>query len=347
LARQQGLDVVLLGIAADDGKQVRPWLTALVSKGELYLFDCRLGLPVPGPGGQGVATLSQVVADEQLLRKLDLDAEHPYPIKAEDLQRVVALLEASPQSLSKRMALVESRLAGDKKTVLTAPGEKLAAQVKQSPHVSDARLWTHPFDLWAKQSTLSEAQLQAAAREITVFQAVPTLMTGRALYFKGANQGDKGAKVHMLNARPADSAIEGYRLPKDVAARLSRAEIPQHEAARIVVLRHAKQDASFWLGLICFEEAEYPSAIDYFAKRTLEATPDGPWTHAARYNLARTYEVTGKPDEAIALLESDVSPQSHGNKLRAKMLKEKQKPAEQPAAAAKSSEVRPEAAATP
>jgi hypothetical protein len=341
LARQQGLDVVLLGIADEDGKNVRPWLPALLSNKELYLFDCRLGLPIPGPDGKGVATLSQVVADEQLLRKLDLDAEHAYPIKAEDLKHLVALVEASPHSLSRRMALVESRLAGDKKMALTSPGEKLAEEVKESPHVTDARLWTHPFDIWAKQSTLTPAQLQAAAREMAVFQGVPTLMTGRALYFKGSNEGEQGSKVHMLNARPADSAIEEYRLPKEVSSKLKREEIPQHEAARIVVLRHAKQDASFWLGLICYAEEEYPSAIDYFAKRTLEAMPDGPWTHAARYNLARSYEAIGKTDEAIALLESDVSPQSHGNKLRAKMLRERQKPAAGAASAADESVAKP------
>ncbi len=338
LARQQGLDVVLLATADSDGANVKPWLPALVSGGELYLFDCRLGLPIPGPdredpghggAGKNIATLSQVVADEQLLRRLDLDAEHPYPITAGDLQHVVALVEGTPHSLSQRMALVEARLSGDHKMALTSPGSALAERVEKLPHVAEARLWQHPFDIWLRQATLSPAELQVAAREVAVFQAVPALMTGRALYFKGHLEGEHGAKVQLLNARPADSVIEDYRLPADVARQLKREEIPQHEAARIVLFRHAKQDASYWLGLVCYEQEEYPVAIDYFAKRTIEATPGGPWTYAARYNLGRSYEALGQLDKAIAIYEADTSAQSHGNKLRAQQLREQLKPAEE------------------
>jgi len=75
------------------------------------------------------------------------------------------------------------------------------------------------------------------------------------------------------------------------------------------------------LGLIAFEEKNYPVAIDYFSRRTLEATPDGPWTDGAHYNLGRTYEANGQLAEAIDLYQSDRSPQKHGNRLRARRLK--------------------------
>ncbi len=99
LARQQGLDVVLLGFEAYGDKPARLWLPALLSGDHLYLFDCRLGLPIPGPEGKGVATLAQVVADPELLRRLDLDEAHSYPVTADDLQHVVAFVEGSPRSL--------------------------------------------------------------------------------------------------------------------------------------------------------------------------------------------------------------------------------------------------------
>ncbi len=322
LARQQGLDVVLLGLADADGRNVAPWLPALASDGKLYLFDCRLGLPIPGPGGKGVATLDEVVADEQLLRNLDLDAEHPYPIKASDLSHVVALIEASPLSLSRRMALVESRLAGKHKMVVTSPASAVAERVKSLPHISGVQLWELPFDIWLWQSKLTNEELQAAARELVVFQAVPPLMVGRALYFKRDYDGDQGAKAQLMSARPSDDTIDNFRLPRDVSQRVGRENIALEEARRILVMRHAKQHASFWLGLICFDEHDYPVAIDYFGKRTLEATPDGPWTPAARYNLARTYEAMGDLPQAIALYEADDSPQSHGNHLRARQLRE-------------------------
>jgi len=61
-------------------------------------------------------------------------------------------------------------------------------------------------------------------------------------------------------------------------------------------------------------------AANWLEKRTLEATPAGPWTAGARYNLARTYEAQGKLAEAIELLKSDNSSQRYGNLLRARQL---------------------------
>ena len=87
------------------------------------------------------------------------------------------------------------------------------------------------------------------------------------------------------------------------------------------VVRLAKTDASNWLGLIAMEQGNHRAAIDYFAKRVLEASPGSAWTHGAKYNLARVYEAAGQPDKAIELYESDVrSPTYRGNLLRARWL---------------------------
>ncbi len=333
LARQQGLNVVLLEFGDPDGDAPRQRLPALLSDGKLYLFDCRLGLPIPGPEGRPVATLAEVIADEGLLRQLDLDENHPYPLTADDLKHVVALIEATPHGLSRRMALVESRLAGQQKMVLTSPASQLAEQLKKVPHVEDVRLWTHPFEIWKWQSELTSSEIRLAAREMAVFQIMPTLITGRALYFKGAYDGEDGAKVKFMQSRPSDEEIDDYRLPENVAKQVKRENISLQEAGRIVLLRHAKQDASFWLGLICFEQEEYPAAVDFFNRRTLKAAPDGPWASAARYNLARTYEAMGNFDDAIALYEADTSAQRHGNTLRARRLRAETKPAAQNAQA--------------
>ena len=324
LARQQGLDVVMLGLADEDGKNVRPWLPALFSGGELYLFDCRLGLPIAGPDGRGVATLKDAVADDRLLRKLDLDEQNPYPVHAVDLQHVVAFVEATPASLSRRMALVESRLTGKHKLVLASPGSGLTERLKTVPHVADAKLWPWPFQVTLGRSRANPNETKAAAQEMVVVQTIPTILSARAMYFKGKYDGSTGAKAKLLDARPPDTAFDSFRLPQEQAQRFSREVISQVEAAHIVVMKHAKQDASFWLGLITYEQQDYAAAIDWFAKRTLEATPNGRWTNGATYNLARAYEATGQLDRAIALYEADKSPQSHGNKLRARRLTEQE-----------------------
>ena len=85
-----------------------------------------------------------------------------------------------------------------------------------------------------------------------------------------------------------------------------------------------KQDASYWSGLIAYQRANYPAAADYFARRTLELMPDGPWTEGARYNLARTFEAAGDTERAILLYASSAdSPGYLGGLLRAKWLKKK------------------------
>jgi hypothetical protein len=77
LARQQGLDVVQLGIAASEGGGVRPWLPALLSGDQLYLFDAELGLPIPGPKPASLATLAEHLADPQHLRNHEQGAHEP------------------------------------------------------------------------------------------------------------------------------------------------------------------------------------------------------------------------------------------------------------------------------
>ena len=89
LARQQGLDAVLLAKSDSAEDQSRPLAAALLVKDELYLFDTRLGVPI-GPDGQP-STLNKLAADDGLLRDLDLDDKHPYWLMAADLSSVVAL----------------------------------------------------------------------------------------------------------------------------------------------------------------------------------------------------------------------------------------------------------------
>jgi hypothetical protein len=328
LARQQGLDVVYLGVADKDGA-VKPWLPALVQGDQLYRFDTALGMPIPGPTADRVATLEQVVADDGLLRKLDLDAEHAYPVKADDLKRVVAYVEATPPSLSRRMALVESRLTGNQKMKLTSPGSTLAERVAKIPQVSAVKLWPMPFEVYLAYARRTKEQQTAALKEAVLYQAMPTLRMGRVRQFKGEYDGEKGAKSQYLNARPPDIYIDEYRLPPEVAQKIPRENLAKYEAAQSLLMREAKQAATFWLGLLFFDQQDYPNSIDFLANRTLGVELETPWADAARYNLARAYEAAGETAKAAELYEADKSsPQSHGNQLRGRWLKEKITPAE-------------------
>ncbi len=226
------------------------------------------------------------------------------------------------------MALVESRLTGVHRVKLTSPGHELADQVANLPHVAEAKLWPMPFEVYLAKARRTPTQNTEAMKETVVFQVMPTLKKGRALHFKGEYEGDHGAKTEYLNARPPDDYILDFRLSPETARQYmsqgyTRSTIAKMEAAQSLLMREAKQDASFWLGLIFFEQQDYPNAIHFLAERTLGTERETPWAASARYNLARAYEASGETAKAIELYESDKSsPQSHGNQLRARWLKE-------------------------
>lgn len=320
LLRQQGVDAAMIGPAASDDvpadqQESQARLVGVLSGEEIYLFDPELGLPVPAPDGVRLygdgqlevkpATLAQVAADDALLRRLDADAEHPYPLHAADLERAVAWLEASPSHLSMRMKLVESRLAGSDRMVLTAEPTAQAERFKQCPHISQVRLWTFPY-----QSALQEMQYlpdrdrweKLALRHFYVGAEEPaTLWKGRSYHLKGKLDGSPGAIEYYQKARPSNRQLGMSRLS------------PQTLQDFLM----AKLDASYWLGLVSAYQGNRRAAFDYLNTRTLQAAAGNPWGHGAVYNLARMLEV-GEVGLAIGLYHKDASsPSRHGNLLRA------------------------------
>jgi phage antirepressor YoqD-like protein len=105
-------------------------LVGLLIDGQLHLFDTRLGLPVPGPGGKGIATWSEVVKQPDLLANSKITAEQ---IAAMEAKLAQPLEMAAP-----RMRYLDSLVQGDE------------------AHIGSERLATHHDLVGAK------AALQAA-----------------------------------------------------------------------------------------------------------------------------------------------------------------------------------------
>ena len=319
LARQQGIDAALLALIDPEdasGQRTQPWVVAVLSQGQLYLFEPTLGLPLPAPHGVKreasgpldirPATLAQVADDDALLRQFDL-GEFRYPVEASQVQQVVALLEASPAYLSQRMRLVENRLSGDERLVLTAEPSAQAERLKACQHVGDARLWATPFQTLVQEVQLGPNRNQWWLVQMIPFMAPtgphPGLWKGRQYHLKGIFTGEQSAATYYQMARPPDRAIR---------------EAEQLDPRMKAALLRAKMDASYWLGLIAAEQGNHEAAVDWLGNRTLEATPQGPWTGGAKYNLARVYEADGQTAKAAQTYRSDrQSPALHGNLIRA------------------------------
>ncbi len=170
LARQQGMEVVLLAFPGEkENDPPRPWIPAVYIQGELYLFDHRLGLPIPGPDGQGVATLRQAAEDPRVLRQLDVPGRFTYPVRAEQLRELVALFEASPHFLTRRMRLLEDQLAGSQRLVLSIHADYIAQTLGRCAHIKQVRPWLWPYQCRIRQSKLRGTEREAELRKLQPF----------------------------------------------------------------------------------------------------------------------------------------------------------------------------------
>ncbi len=329
MARQLGLDVVVLEVpdaAAGTTGKTKFWLPALLTNDKLYLFDTRLGLPIPGKDGQGVATLAELKADPALLRQLDLE-DAKYPVSAEQLEHVTAQVVADPFDLSRRAAAIQSKLSGDDRLALTVSPTALADKLQAVPGIEAVKLWDFPFrtirDQLRAPNTASQPTRREMAIEFQIFAWRPTLWKARVLQFQGHEKGDVDALAADLDEVVNDhrDAIGLYtspqvRPPDRVLNSLGSEPKKQIYSA-------AKDAASYWVGLLLFDEGKFESAEDWLSDPRLVGQKDGKWAAGTRYNLGRTLEAQGKNAEAIKVYEADTSPQRDGNRLRARQLKNK------------------------
>jgi tetratricopeptide (TPR) repeat protein len=332
MARQLGLEVVVLEIPAGENGKARFWLPALLTDGKLYLFDSRLGLPIPGEAGQGVATLADVQADPALLRQLDLD-DTPYAVTAEDLKHVTVNAVADPFNLSRRAAAIESKLSGDDRLALAYSPQALADKLKDMPGVTAVELWDFPFEILRDQLRVPIGTRRELAAEFEPFAWRPQLWKARVLHFQGHKTGDVDA-IDAGDEEAIDDHREATILYTSANVRPPERVLKEMASApKRQIYSAAKDSASYWVGLLLFDDGKFALAEDWFSDPKLAASPTGTWAQGTRYNLARTLEAQGKTDEAIKLYEADTSPQRAGNRLRAQRLKNKPADAATPPAA--------------
>jgi hypothetical protein len=106
------------------GKQF--WAAAALADGQLWLFEPRLGLPLPAPDGPGVATLAQVRSGSVVLDQLAVAPKRPYDVTAEQARQAELWLTASLPALAPRMRRLEKLLpAGEAAVLADDPAARL------------------------------------------------------------------------------------------------------------------------------------------------------------------------------------------------------------------------------
>jgi hypothetical protein len=127
LLQQLNLDGCMIAVPGAVPDQVYFWVPGVLiaesGRRDIYLFDARLGLPLPGPGGKGIATLDQLRKQPELLRPLTGDPEAPYDITPQQARKAEVYLVCPLSALAPRMKFLEDLLASfDRVKLAVDPG---------------------------------------------------------------------------------------------------------------------------------------------------------------------------------------------------------------------------------
>ena len=341
LLRQLRIDACLLAYEKEDSPgQYEPWAVGVLSDNEIYLFSPAYGVAIPGPQGvrlsertkqknepsggaetgeiayNDIATLSQVAANDQLLRKLDTDSI-PFPVNAEQAKKSVAILFTSPCMAAQRMSLVQKDLSGDESMVLYQAFADQAERFSKMDGITEVRHSHRPLRATYEREIFpqwGETLLGAFYVEDPETKRF-SLWIGRVLYFKGKLAGQESAITFFQEARVSDRKLE----------ELMRNPAAQMNPDKLAVYMIAKRFARYWIGLTCLENDRTVSAMEHFLDEEKDpiALRGQMWSHAIAYNLGRAFEHLGQYADAIRRYEKNPqAPTGPGNAVRVKWLKE-------------------------
>lgn len=345
MLRQLKIDAVLIipKAAIDEKKEgdeqnpprEQPFLVGVLLGDDAFLFDPRLGLPLPALGAKPqmagspqVATLAQALTEPGVLKQFDLDAEHPYGITGADLKTSRIALGGDTAFWSERMRRLQPELTGERALVVSdsladtaaGPGlwSRVAAAGKKHWTPESLTLWKHPETQLAARSNLTAAQSQTLER-LTLPWKAPVRIEVNPQNGQIAIGKPEGEQLKMRLAQingDFEEAIIGY-----TRVRLQSKPLLGLPLDEPLKLMHAGavDDASFWMGVCQFEQGNHRLAADTFQKY-LKAQPSGSWIGACRYHLALCLLAQGDRDAAARTLDEipDDDPQSTGSRLLAR-----------------------------
>ena len=315
LCRQLGVDVGLLNYVPRGGgpNDSATWICAALVDKKAYLFDARLGLPIPGPGGQGVATLGDVLADPTLLARLDLP-NRPYGTTSADLLaspgKVGVLIDSGRGGLSPKMRLLQRRLAGKNRTILYRDPADQADRFAEAlgARYGGTSMWRLPIQV--EELLFTDPRfVEATMKSQALLSPELPLLYARAAQLRGELD---DAKLKYATFRKVENGtmLDGKTpMPPGV-----------QEALDIY--------ATYFLAL-CHLELGNVSDAELFLRETLRLTPEPgpgrPYSNMLRWgaqsNLGRIYVARDQPPMAISYLsESDPTYQGFGNSVIARDL---------------------------
>ncbi|KAA5540303.1 tetratricopeptide repeat protein [Roseiconus nitratireducens] len=345
LCRQAGIPAAVLASIDDSTGDLTPFCVGVLLGDQIYLFEPRLGIFVPGPGQEGIATLAQARRDPLVLRRLSIAGfdQFTYPIAKENAQQCAALFNVLPEAISPRMQQLQSGLTGNRRMNVYVDVDQLAADFDAVTGISSVRIWDVPYLAEVYRATCeayAERDPQFAfwykARWAMLdgdFDMADKLARGRWQHLTGQFSDDEqesieGARTLYMQQRAPEFEIDDLRIDVDLQQSYglrrdlgTGSEQWDQQLTQIqFLMRMGKRTATYWLSLLQADDGRLETAENWFSKRALDEEQQSYWEPSARYNLARVAEALGETDRAIELYKRVGEPQEHGNRVRARLL---------------------------
>lgn len=316
LCRQLGIDVGLISYAPRGAKpgEAIGWVCAALIDEKAYLFDLRIGIPIPQADGTGVATFAEAASQPLVLAQLDMPGLSAYRTALADIANgdLMVTIDSSLGYMTSRMKLLQENLAGKNRMILYRDPLAQSEHFKQvlGSRCKGAELWRLPIEI--------EARLFQDPQFVT--------STLYSLYYF-----DSRKKLPLLPARlkqlqgDTRAAIEQYvqfRMAENPVLLDKKTPVPPD-------IQHAlDMYATYFMALAHLDQNDRKNAKDMFQmtlKLLPEPRPGGPFYEMFRWgaqaNLARLCEAEGDDRRAIALYCAlDPTSQYHGNLLRARAI---------------------------
>ncbi len=348
MLRQLELDAAVLGIPTDDDASATPWAVAVKIGSELYLFDTRLGLAVPGKKPGQIATLADVRSDASLLKSLDLtvaeslDDDTDYWVHSDETKNLIALIYVSPEEISNRIATLETRLVGDDRLLLVGKPSQTAERFKADG--VDPKPWGIAFqtaqfrqavrDAIARSSFDDELadRLDWYFSEESYVDQFTRYRTSRARFFAGSfdlQEVGYNAIESFQHLMYRDELIDELGSNRKLQRQLgilktggqSAGEFQSQLAGVQSQMRLVRRDAGFFLAQSHFDNGSISTAANWLER--LRSKDDVKrWADGIEYLLGRALE--GRRDylAAIEVYRESESAQFHGNLIRARLIKQ-------------------------
>ncbi len=350
----QGLEIdsVMLGVNTEDDESPTPWVVAVPIGDEYYLFDTKLALPIPGERLGSFATLSEVRANGKLVDGLDLTVEESisdntkYWVRSNQLKDLKALVYVSPESVSKRMQGLESRLIGDARLALvTRPSEVMGRLPKADGlefEVWDIAFKTHQFRQAVREALENRENNELVERlrwhydDEAYVDGFTRYRTSRSRFFKGKfisarmdigyNAIESFEKLMYTDAT-VDSLATNQVLQRQLGILKSAGQDANDFQRQLrsvqAQMRLVRRDTGFFLAQCHFDNGSVSAAANWL-KLLSEKEDADRWFDGIDYLLGRAIEGRKEYDLAIEAYQErkDIGTQSHGNLIRARLLGE-------------------------